>query len=105
MGASSFRLRRNTGAGIRGAYREAVDQALHDSGHDAYNGTVSTTDGFVDITAEFNAIFPDGYQPNTATPIAAWEDGLLDDGRIEKWGKCFGYFDGADFVFFGWAAE
>ena len=28
------------------AYSEAVEEALYDMGHDSYNGTISTTDGF-----------------------------------------------------------
>ena len=28
------------------AYNSLVEDALHDSGHDSYNGTISTTQGF-----------------------------------------------------------
>lgn len=53
MGACTFR---NTGYGntIREAYSNLCEDALNEYGHqDGYNGTISTTDGFRDVTSEF----------------------------------------------------
>lgn len=52
MGASTFRT---TGFGktMREAYRDLCDEAQEEYGHDSYNGTISTTDGFRDVTSEF----------------------------------------------------
>jgi len=47
MGACDFsRLQLGKFKTAREAYREAVEDAEYEDGHDSYNGTISTTDGF-----------------------------------------------------------
>lgn len=52
MGAEAF-ITRQTGMNANEAYRHAVESAESEHGRDAYNGTISTTTSFRDITAEF----------------------------------------------------
>ena len=100
------------------AYRAAVAEARSQYGNDGYNGTISTTSGFKDVSKE--------------APIRqmskAFDDftrKLLDDKRFEKFGYCAcielhssaledakkqarveaGARGVKAFVFIGWAAE
>jgi hypothetical protein len=52
MGASWFEIRA-TGNSAREAYNTAVEDAEQESGHDSYNGTISTTHTFDDLTPQF----------------------------------------------------
>lgn len=45
MGATSFENEYRGAATMQDAYRELVEQAFYDQGHDPYNGTISTTNG------------------------------------------------------------
>lgn len=58
------------------AYREAVDEAWYDYGHDPYNGTISTTDGFVLIPLKEGETIDD------------WSFRVIDDDRVQKRGDC-----------------
>ena len=44
------------GKTMREAYDRAVSDAEHEYGHNAYNGTISTTSGFVDKTKELEKL-------------------------------------------------
>jgi hypothetical protein len=78
------------------AYAKLVDQALYEKGHDSYNGTISTTSGFI-------------FLGRAAEPYAMAHDYQTWPENIQKWGRC-GCVEidplGNDrrFVFFGWAA-
>ena len=95
------------------AYRQAVDDALYEYGHDPYNGTISTTNGFQLLT--------DHPRPGTQA-FYKWEEKMLE--TVEKWGHCYAVeikgaalkrwkeragFKGKKgirgFYFFGWAAS
>lgn len=52
MGADSF-ITRSRGMNASKAYTTAVENAELEYGKDAYNGTISTTIGFRDVTADF----------------------------------------------------
>jgi hypothetical protein len=52
MGACSFTTS-SYGKSISEAYSNAVADAVHEYGTDAYNGTISTTNGVRDMTSEF----------------------------------------------------
>ena len=102
------------------AYRVLVEDALYESGHDPYNGTISTTHGFTDLTKE---------APRYGTKaFDKWEDNVLcnDKFGVEKWGRAGlieispntslfkkmkerrglkGRKGVRAFYFFGWAAE
>lgn len=47
MGGTSFENEYRGTATMAEAYRELVDQAFYDNGHDPYNGTISTTSGCI----------------------------------------------------------
>lgn len=53
MGGIDFRCKA-FGKTANEAYRNAVEDAEREYGEDAYNGTISTTEGFRDITNEYN---------------------------------------------------
>jgi hypothetical protein len=52
MGACSFTTS-SYGKSMSEAYNNAVEDATHEYGNDAYNGTISTTRGCRDVTAEY----------------------------------------------------
>lgn len=52
MGAEAF-ITRQKGMNASEAYRHAVEIAESEHGRDVYNGTISTTSSFRDVTAEF----------------------------------------------------
>ena len=119
MGAHNFSNTKMIKGTASDAYNELREEALYEDGHDAYNGTISTTHGFVT---------PRGDVPRYGTKaFDKWEDKVLDDSEsygIEKWGDCMcieikgamlkkwkerrglkgrkGY---RAFYFFGWAAS
>ena len=62
------------------AYRIACDNATAEHGWDAYNGTISTTEGFREV--------PLGQRMFTTAAIRRWEDRVLEDDRFEKRGDC-----------------
>lgn len=98
MGAHNFEDR-SYGATPEEAYRDAVDRALFDYGHNPYNGTISTTHGFVHIPLK------EGEEEGE------WESRILDDPRVQKWEDCaYRVVEGSDengrrlYIFAGWAA-
>ena len=52
MGAEAF-ITRQRGMNASEAYTQAVQEAESEHGRDAYNGTISTTTSFRDVTADF----------------------------------------------------
>lgn len=52
MGAVDFTTY-NQAETMSKAYANAVEDAEYDSGHDSYNGTISTTSGFKDATKDY----------------------------------------------------
>ena len=58
------------------AYNNLVEEAIYDHGHDAYNGTISTTFGFVIIP------FKDGESS------VEWMDRMMEHPDVEKWENC-----------------
>ena len=52
MGADAF-ITRQRGMNASEAYTHAVQEAESEHGRDAYNGTISTTTSFKDVTADF----------------------------------------------------
>lgn len=111
MGATNFETTA-FGKDVEGAYRNACDEATWECGHDAYNGTISTTQGFVIINPK----------PRRQTYKIVEEYLDIIDGMIEKWGKCGAIIlkgkeakqyrerhnlqgkKGVVVLFFGWAA-
>ncbi|TMR07757.1 hypothetical protein ETD86_50705 [Nonomuraea turkmeniaca] len=67
-----------SGTDVGQAYEKAVADAIEEHGHSSYNGTVSTTDGYL--------VLDDTPRPlNEALEIARRK---IDDPRIEKGGYC-----------------
>lgn len=52
MGATDFRLT-SRGVSVRRAFDTAVEAAEYEDGHDSYNGTLSTTEYYGDLTDKF----------------------------------------------------
>jgi hypothetical protein len=52
MGSTTFYHKR-TAPSMKEAYNQLVEDAIDEYGNDAYNGTISTTNGFVDVTKKF----------------------------------------------------
>ena len=59
------------------AYDDLVSEALYESGHDSYNGTISTTSGF---------IMRDDNPRYGTKAFDKWENKMLD--VAQKWGDC-----------------
>ena len=77
------------------AYKAAVEQALYYCGHDPYNGTISTTNGFIMIPLRDGESIPE------------WEIRVEEDPRVRKWGNCACVKDpnSSAWCFSGWAAS
>lgn len=80
MGAIVINLR-SVGNSMREAYDNAVEDAIYENGNDPYNGTISTTRGFIDLTKEFKKSNLDIYE---------FSDKLYEDSRLQKWGDAVG---------------
>ena len=94
MGATNIYVEA-VGDTMKKAYDSAVKQATYDYGHDAYNGTINTTDGFKDKTSVLEGKC-DG-------DLQKFEDLALDN--TNKWDECWGTkISDKTFVFIGWAA-
>lgn len=52
MGSTTF-YHKKTAPSMKEAYNELVEDAIDEYGNDPYNGTISTTNGFVDVTKKF----------------------------------------------------
>jgi hypothetical protein len=112
MGAHKFETTA-FGKTVEEAYIHACNEATWGCGHDPYNGTISTTQGFVVITPK----------PRRQTWKVVKEYMNIKDGIIEKWGKCGAIIlkgkeakqyreshnlvgkKGLVVLFFGWAAS
>ena len=52
MGSTTF-YHKKTAPNMKEAYNQLVEDAIDEYGNDPYNGTISTTNGFVDVTKKF----------------------------------------------------
>ena len=130
MGASNF-YTKGKGATIGMAYKNAVEEAYYESGHDAYNGTISTTQGCIDVSSYFPPRTTQKSKikvmlriiPISCDPEDSYAKKLLKEltpamrpvaqrlikeqlGNVHKWGPCLGCrLDKTLFCFVGWAAE
>ena len=78
------------------AYGNAVAGAFFEYGHDPYNGTITTTRGFVLIPL------------NEGESVDEWMDRVIEDNRVQKWENCACVQDPDDpkkWFFAGWAAS
>ena len=75
MGAHNFHDQQY-GATAEEAYKDAVESAFYDYGHDPYNGTISTTHGFVMIPL------------NEGESVDEWAERMMDHPDVSKWAEC-----------------
>lgn len=78
MGACSFTTSAY-GKSMSEAYNNACDDARHEYGNDSYNGTISTTRGVRDVTAEFK---------RSGLGLNDFINKNIDN--FSKWGSCGG---------------
>lgn len=78
MGACSFHTT-SYGKSISEAYSNAVADAVSEYGTDAYNGTISTTNGVRDMTSEFK---------RSGKSLNEFINDNID--KFNKWGACGG---------------
>ena len=77
MGACTFTNKRR-GKTMNDAYDRACEDAREEYGHqDGYNGTISTTRGFIDVTDEFK---------RSKKELNSFINANID--RANKWGSC-----------------
>jgi len=117
MGASNFSNLAIVKGDAREAYNALCEEMRDYNGHqDGYSGDIQTTSGYKNMTSA---------APRYDTKaFYEWEDEMLEDNGIEKWGNC-GYVELKGtalkkikerrglkgrkgyraFYFFGWAAE
>lgn len=98
---------------MREAYQDCVDDALHYSGHDPYNGTISTTNGFMDQTKHFNNLLAGRRKTKKVLTecLRQWKSDAWDN--TNKWEEVWGMEYPSrkatkkrkQFIFAGWAAE
>ena len=75
MGAHNFEDQ-EYGATAAEAFRDLCDTATYEYGHNPYNGTISTTSGYVSIPL------------NEGESINEWAQRVIDDDRVQKWEDC-----------------
>jgi len=80
MGATLITVQSH-GCTMREAYASAVEDAVYEFGNDNYNGTISTTNGFRDVTKEFLS---------SGKSIGDFADYLYETSRVNKWGNALG---------------
>jgi hypothetical protein len=108
MGAHNF-YTVSHGSTINEAYRSAVDTAHYEYGHDAYNGTISTTSGVVDKTSEFKRMLNENQvdiddKEGVENVLNMMDDLAVDN--TDKWGSCWGWnVVDNEYHFAGWAAS
>ena len=80
MGATNFSITK-VAKTPKEAYKKAVEGAEYEHGHDGYNGTISTTEGYY---------FFDEHPRWGTKKFDDWENKILskDYGPVKKWGAC-----------------
>ena len=94
---------RAVGKTMREAYDSAVSYAENEYGHNAYNGTISTTEGFTDKTARYESLVK---KHGTKEGTHKWYDEAWDN--TDKWEEVWGALTNKEknlYIFAGWAAE
>ena len=97
---------RAVGKTMREAYDSAVSYAESEHGHNAYNGTISTTEGFDDHTVRFKELIKEHGEKKG---VREWYEEAWDN--TTKWEEVWGaeILKTGDednlYLFAGWAAE
>ena len=91
MGATDIILRVK-GKTLKDAYKSAYDQAIHEHGHNEYNGTISTTEGVIDKTDVLQGLIKEEYKfaahDEVGAAVQKWIDQALDN--THKWDSVWG---------------
>ena len=133
MGAVDFITYKVSGS-MSAAYTDAVEDAEYEEGHNSYNGTISTTEGFKDATKEFTKLLErkregsikwrNSYRGDDGRWVSEVTDKRLKDmsekewveqceadfveeahDQTDKWGVCWGAEIAKNkYVFAGWAS-
>jgi hypothetical protein len=74
-------IEKSKGNSMSEAYDDAVEQAIYENGNDRYNGTISTTSGFIDHTSQFR---------RSGKSIEDYAHSVDKNGLIQKWGSTLG---------------
>ena len=75
---------RAVGKTMSEAYDSATNYAEHQYGHDPYNGTISTTEGFDDKTKEFEKLMAREREGSAKWTTRKETDGKVSYERIDK---------------------
>ena len=96
MGAHSF-LHKIVTSDPKGTYEHLVKEAYYFHGHDAYNGTISTTSHLEKCKKSFV----------TDAEVDAWLDTDEPWNITDKWSSCkyVQYPESQKIALFGWAAD
>jgi hypothetical protein len=81
MGAQFF-YNKTRAFSMREAYNQLVEDAIYENGNDSYNGTISTTPGFQDRTAEYKKHLAGGGDFNSFYQLA--------QDKTSKFENCWG---------------
>lgn len=101
MGAVNIAMRVK-GNTLRDAYKSAVDDAIDEYGKDAYNGTISTTDGVKDMTSYLTQLMNE--KPDKESALRKWKIDAWDS--TSKWEQVWGAkIADNTYILAGWAAE
>ena len=93
MGATDFAVSIKTTKRADAAYRQIVEEAVYDYGHHPYNGTISTTDGYVSVPESFGSV----------SEVRGYINKHIQD--YHKWSSCGHIAYNGTHYFFGLAAE
>ena len=75
---------RAVGATMREAYNSAVSYAENEYGRNAYNGTISTTEGFCDKTKEFEKLMARKREGSVKWTVREEVNGVVTYKKIDK---------------------
>lgn len=102
MGACNF-LETTTGANAKDAFRNAVEDARHENGHDGYTGTIAEKDRFT-MAGSAETVDEAVELAEERTDEMPWDDKWGPAGciRVTKERSASGQ---PLFVFFGWASS
>lgn len=103
MGSHNF-YSEGKGKDMSTAYRKLCEYNLDYYGHqEGYNGTISTTNGFIDKTSYYLELSKKKGMTRKKSLYQLQDESLE---KTEKWGRCWGVkLKNGHYGFMGWAAS